>query len=220
MSEHPQSEQTPLQPDQMRPRNHRVVAVTGAASNAGKTTAVETLIALLQKRGHRVTALKVTRTHEGNCPRRHPTCTTCEDLTGPFELITDPGRIQTPGKDTGRYVAAGADQVLWLLSQAKDMAAGLAHTFKHVPPDHVLIGEGNSFREHVSADVTIMSLGKTVRLKPSAEAVLHHTDAWACHPEGAKKALEWLKKTQNDRFLAFSTIDWSPIKDLLIAADL
>lgn len=204
-----------LNPHDFVPDLRAVIAITGAASRAGKTTAMEALIPILRHRGHRVTALKVTRTHIGDCPRMHPTCTTCNDLAAPFQLITDEKRIQMPGKDTGRYSAAGAEQVLWLQAQPADLTAGLRHALSHVHAGHVLLGEGNSFREHAWADLTLMALGKNIQLKKSAQRIVDKTTAWACIPDGLKSAKKWLKETKRDKNMAFSTENWQWLDSFL-----
>ncbi|MCA9320385.1 MAG: hypothetical protein KDB53_06610, partial [Planctomycetes bacterium] len=88
-----------------------VLSIAGASSNTGKTTLVEASTRILRQLGHRVCALKVTRTHIGGCPRENDGCGTCDSLVQPFEIIEDRARLDVRGKDTGRYFGAGADQV-------------------------------------------------------------------------------------------------------------
>ena len=209
-----------LNPREYLPALKAVISVTGAASRAGKTTLVEALVPLLLRRGHQVTALKVTRSHTGECPRMHPTCTTCNDLTAPFELVTESERIKVSGKDTGRYHAAGAQQVLWLQAQPADLREGLCHALSHITPGHVLVGEGNSFRENAEADLTLMALGSQIRLKPSANKVVEHTTAWACFPEDLNMAKTWLNESKKDQNKVFSTENWQWLIPLLASIDL
>src|SRR5436853_4617021 len=61
------------------------VTICGAASNAGKTWLCESVLRGLASEGRRTCALKVTRTHLGDCPRGITTCGTCDSVKGVFE---------------------------------------------------------------------------------------------------------------------------------------
>jgi molybdopterin-guanine dinucleotide biosynthesis protein len=154
-----------------------VVSVCGAASNAGKTWLCESVLRGLGAEGRTTLALKVTRTHLGDCPRGIDTCGTCDSLGGDFELVRDRELLDVPRKDTGRYFAAGAGGVLWLLVKPSSVRAGLLAALAEVPPGSVLVAEGNSFRDYASADVTLLALSAAGELKPSARHVLDRVDA-------------------------------------------
>jgi molybdopterin-guanine dinucleotide biosynthesis protein len=153
------------------------VSICGAESNAGKTWLCETVLRGLRADGRHTLALKVTRTHIGVCPRGIETCGTCDSLGGDFELVRDRERLDVAGKDTGRYFAAGADHVLWLLVRPSSIRAGLLAALAEVPPGCVLVAEGNSFRDYASADVTLMALSRSGEFKASARHVLDRVDA-------------------------------------------
>jgi molybdopterin-guanine dinucleotide biosynthesis protein len=154
-----------------------VVSICGAASNAGKTWLCETILRGLRSEERRSCALKVTRTHLGNCPRGIETCGTCDSLAGDFELVLDRERLDVPRKDTGRYYAAGADAVSWLLVKPASMKAGVLAALAEVPAGFVLVAEGNSFRDYATADVTLMASSATGDVKASAGYVLDRIDA-------------------------------------------
>src|SRR6188474_1479706 len=63
------------------------VGICGAASNAGKTWLCETVLRSLRADGWPTLALKVTRTHLGDCPRGISTCGTCDSLAGDYEIV-------------------------------------------------------------------------------------------------------------------------------------
>jgi molybdopterin-guanine dinucleotide biosynthesis protein len=159
------------------PQIAAVVSVCGAASNAGKTWLCEQILRGLCADGRRTLALKVTRTHLGDCPRGVTGCGTCDSLEGAFEIVRDPARLDVRGKDTGRYCEAGADRVLWLLVHPLAVRAALLAVLAEVPGGSVLVAEGNSFRDYASADVSLLALSAGGGLKPSAEHVLDRVDA-------------------------------------------
>lgn len=159
-----------------------VVAVAGATSNAGKTRTVEMLLAALARERIPATALKVTRTHLTSCPRGHDACGTCDSLTGAFEIVRDKVRLAEPGKDTARYLAAGAGDVLWLLARPDAMEAGLAAVAAALRPGVVLVAEGNSFLDWAEVDVALMAVWDRETPKPSAEHVIDRVDAFVLRP--------------------------------------
>lgn len=159
-----------------------VIAVTGASSNAGKTHLAENLIRRLSARGHAVAALKITRTHVGHCPREADACGACDSLDAPFRIITDAARIDVPGKDTGRYVAAGARQVIWLLVEPPHTQEGVREALGRVAGGEVLVAEGNAFLDAARADIAFMALSARHGMKPSAAAILDRIDRFVARP--------------------------------------
>jgi molybdopterin-guanine dinucleotide biosynthesis protein len=154
------------------------VSICGAASNAGKTWLCEEVLRGLRAQGRRTLALKITRTHLGACPRGIDTCGTCDSLAGDWELVRERERLDVPRKDTGRYFAAGADHVLWLLVKPSAIRAGVLAALAEVPPGCILVAEGNSFRDYASADVTLLALSRDGEIKASASHVLDRVDAY------------------------------------------
>lgn len=167
-----------------------VVAVTGAASNAGKTWLCERIIEGLVRAGARPVALKVTRTHEASCPRENDACGVCDGLDALFRVIRDRDSLDVRGKDTGRYLAAGAAEVLWLVVQPGAVRAGLAAVLPAFPPGAILVAEGNSFRDFADPDLTLMALSERSDPKPSALTVLDRVDAFA----GTEAAVALLRR--------------------------
>jgi molybdopterin-guanine dinucleotide biosynthesis protein len=157
------------------------VSICGAASNAGKTWLCESVLRGLRAEGRRTLALKVTRTHHGDCPRGIDTCGTCDSLKGDFEIVRDRSLLDAPRKDTGRYFGAGADRVLWLLVKPSSVQAGVLAALREVPAGFVLVAEGNSFRDYASADVALMALSEDGELKASARHVIDRIDACVRH---------------------------------------
>ena len=165
-----------IEPRAWAPALLATVAVGGSASNAGKTLACERIVGAAVAAGIPVTALKVTRTHVGTCPRENDACGVCDDLLSPWEIVADDATLARPRKDTGRYVRAGADCVLWLLVQPAAVLEGVRAVLARVPPGHLLVAEGNSFADYVTADLTLLVLDDTGALKPSARVLRDRAD--------------------------------------------
>lgn len=184
--------------DRLKPADHAqglrsVIGIAGAASNTGKTWLCERLVSTLRKRDLPVTAIKVTRTHVATCPRENDGCGVCDSLRQPFEIIEDEDRLFRPGKDTGRYRAAGAETVLWLLVQPMHLAEGIASLFSKIPAGSLVVAEGNSFVEAVEADHVAMMLSGD-ELKPSAENLIERVHAFGARKRDQARAHEMLTK--------------------------
>lgn len=163
----------------LRPDLAATVCVTGSSSNAGKTTLCEDLLEELAAKGRPAVAVKVTRTHLDTCPRHNDACGVCDDLDQPFRLIRDLPSLDVAGKDTGRYLAAGAAEVLWLIVDPAHMGAGVRAVLDAVPEGALVVAEGNSFRDHVTGDaITAMAITDTVDMKTSALHVIDRVDVF------------------------------------------
>lgn len=184
----PVREEDRLVPRAISPGTGRVIAIGGTGSNAGKTWLAEATIRAALASGRPVTAIKVTRAHTTNCPREIDACGVCDSLAQPFELINDPSRLMTPGKDTWRYGEAGASGVLWLLVDPAHLLFGLKAAVQAIPPGHLVVAEGNSFIDGVVADASVLVVGRSGRTKDSAKAVWPRIHALACRDETAIQA--------------------------------
>jgi molybdopterin-guanine dinucleotide biosynthesis protein len=149
----------------------RVIGVCGTGSNAGKTTAAEVLIRTAAQRGLRVGALKVTRAHTGECPVGDTSCLVCGSAGTSFRIVDHGPTLARAGKDTGRYVAAGATHVLWLITSPESVRASLQAVLARFPELDVLIAEGNSFCDYVAADALLLVVGEHAP-KPSTQPLL------------------------------------------------
>ena len=90
-----------------------IISVVGDGSNCGKTAFVVALIQILAS-DHEVGALKIaTATDDRLCGRTGLPCH-CLRFDGEHVLHDDIGRIDRNGKDTQRFLAAGARPVWWL----------------------------------------------------------------------------------------------------------
>jgi hypothetical protein len=163
----------------LRPDLRAVVCVAGSSSNAGKTTMCEHILRSLAAAGHPGFALKVTRTHIDACPRQNDGCGVCDDLKSPYRVVTQREELDVRRKDTGRYFAAGAAGVLWLIVDPFRMRDGVLGVLPHIPHGVLLVAEGNSFHDHTQgADLSLMAASDRLDIKPSAQHVLTRIDAF------------------------------------------
>jgi molybdopterin-guanine dinucleotide biosynthesis protein len=144
------------------------IAIGGFSSNTGKTTLLCELLRTLPG----WEAIKCTRGHFRSCGKDPEACCVSH-LLGDEPLIRS-GRQETyaPGKDTGRYWDAGAENVHWLIATDSQVERGIQLALERVNAPGVLI-EGNSFLKFVDVDFAIMvARADGGKLKPSARRAL------------------------------------------------
>ncbi|MAG56607.1 MAG: hypothetical protein CMJ83_09985, partial [Planctomycetes bacterium] len=73
----------------------------------------------------------------------------CEDLSTPWRIVQDFESLNQPTKDTGRYLAAGAREVRWLIVNPDHVDAGVRSVLAGIEGGPIIV-EGNSFLDHVS----------------------------------------------------------------------
>ncbi|HHT9120024.1 MAG TPA: hypothetical protein ACFYD3_05725 [Candidatus Hypogeohydataceae bacterium YC41] len=147
----------------------RVISITSTSSGSGKTTMASFLIRTLKN----LNALKITVQHMGACPKEID-CDGCPTIGNiSFKITTDPFVLSKPGKDTAKYLEAGARTVVWLQTQRKDLETGVRQALKLFPRRGRLIVEGNSFLSIRRVDFALMiATPGTLELKPSARKIL------------------------------------------------
>ena len=132
----------------MRPTT---VAVSGVASNVGKTT----LVCELLKHFPEWEAIKISRGHYRSCGKEPDRCCVGE-LLGERPVILS-GRPDTYslGKDTGRYWDAGARNVHWLICTNSQLHEGTSEVLRRVDSQGVIV-EGTSFIGRIEVDFSIL----------------------------------------------------------------
>src|SRR5215510_15462680 len=128
-----------------------IIGVGGFTSNVGKTS----LLCELLRAFPGWEAIKTTRGHYRSCGKDPATCCVSHLLSD--EPLVRSGRKETfeEGKDTGRYWAAGASNVHWLICTDDQVEEGIKLALERVSADGVFI-EGNSFAQFVPTDSFIM----------------------------------------------------------------
>jgi len=139
-----------------------VIVVSGSGSRCGKTRLAEKLIPLFPD----CTAVKV-----------HPAA----DIEFAIEVETDPPR--DAGKDTARYIAAGAKRAVYLHGPAGDALAALREMMEDEAFTALLV-ESNLAAREIDADIVFFVEGRGVA-KPAAEECRRRADVLV---EGLKGA--------------------------------
>lgn len=128
----------------------KIITVSGAHSGVGKTTIAEYMLSRLKG----WSALKVTVSKDGRCPRKK-SCGVCAEIKEPFHIVTDEGIINQPGKDTARLKAAGARQVIWLKARSEGLREGLLEALLDFNDCQGVIIEGTSVLKFIKPVLNI-----------------------------------------------------------------
>lgn len=149
----------------------KIITVSGAHSGVGKTALIERLLKDLKG----WSALKVTVSHNGSCPKGKP-CGACDGLESKFSIVTDKVSIEEKGKDTQRFKAAGALKVFWLKARPDGLRQGLNEILYRLKNAKGVIIEGTSILKYIRPDLAILVKNKDSVLKPSAVKALKKID--------------------------------------------
>jgi len=128
----------------------KIIVVSGEKSGVGKTYLAQQLLKCLKD----WSALKVTVSKEGNCPRSK-NCGVCAQVKKPFYIIKDKKIIEQAGKDTARLKEAGAKEVIWLKAKPPGLKKGLAKAFAEFSGCQGIIIEGTSVLKYIKPDINI-----------------------------------------------------------------
>src|SRR5258708_4720412 len=157
---------------EMTVRRPRVVAVSGFSSNVGKTTLVCELLRALPG----WEAIKLTRGHYRSCGRDPAGCCVSDLIRDEPVVRSGHEANYEVGKDTGHFWDAGAANVHWVIVKDDQVERGINEALARVEAGGVIV-EGNSFLEHVTADLAIMcARSEGGKIKPSARKALAKSD--------------------------------------------
>ena len=123
----------------INPYPERIILLSGAGQNVGKTTFACELIHYLKALKRQVYTLKVS-------PHFHddsPTNTICSNE----RFILSLEKQRNNGKDTARMKEAGADEVFFLQVKDEFLAEAFNYTMSFMPPKVLLIIESGGLRE-------------------------------------------------------------------------
>ncbi|MDX1661886.1 MAG: hypothetical protein R3326_08855 [Gemmatimonadota bacterium] len=151
-----------------------VVTVSGTASEVGKTTLVCQLLERLPGWG----AVKVTRGHYRSCGRDPETCCVSHLLADEPRVFSEAADVDVEGKDTGRYVAAGAAAVRWVVCRRGQEREGIARALADLDGLPGVIVEGNAVVAACDPALSIMVAPPDApEVKSSAVRILDRVDA-------------------------------------------
>ena len=149
------------------------VSISGFSSESGKTH----ILCELLRRNPGWEAIKITRGHYRSCGKNPEACCVSPMLGEKSLVLSDPGQTRVPGKDTGRYWAAGAGNVHWVIGVDAQIEEGIKNAIERVEGEGVFI-EGGSFLKHVVADYSIMVASPDIKdIKSSAVRLLPKMNA-------------------------------------------
>lgn len=151
------------------------IGIAGAHSKAGKTTLAVTLLKYL------IQQQKIATEEDPVTQRQRDT-----ERWGAIKytktafyssIVDDKTIINQKGKDTKRFLDAGAEDVLWVQSPAEKLKEVLPIAVNRLSHLDGIIIEGNSAIEFLRPDIVIFLLRvSTKKIKPSAQTILTQAD--------------------------------------------
>lgn len=131
-----------------------IIGVGGAHSGAGKTTAACAILQRFPGWG----AIKYTKTSLYSC------------------IIDDISVLSEAGKDTKKFLDAGAEKVLWIQSPFSDLHQVLSVAVAMFPHLQGIVIEGNSAIQVIKPDIVLYAFGDEAKHKDGTEKILEMAD--------------------------------------------
>jgi len=152
----------------------KIVTVSGTCSEVGKTALVCELLVRLPGWA----AVKVTRGHYRSCGRDPDTCCVSHLLSDEPRVFSERVDTAVEGKDTGRYWAAGAADVRWVVVARGQEVAGIARALAELRGRPGVVIEGNRVVEGLQPDLSVLVARPGQReVKVSARRIVGRVDA-------------------------------------------
>lgn len=143
-----------------------IIGIGGTCSNVGKTMTAVLLLQHLSSGTEKWGAIKYTKT--GFCT----------------SLVDDKETLSRKDKDTGRFLEAGAGEVVWVKAPQQELADILPLALKRLSSNDGIIVEGNSAIEFLKPDIVIFIFGNgKERWKPGIEILAGTSDIIICEDE-------------------------------------
>lgn len=150
-----------------------MVSISGFSSEVGKTH----ILCQLLRLNPGWEAIKITRGHYRSCGKNPAACCVSPMLGEKPLVLSDPEQTCVPGKDTGRYWAAGASLVHWVIGVDDQIEEGIKNALEKVEGEGVFI-EGGSFLKYVGMDYSIMVATPEIKdIKSSAVSMITKMNA-------------------------------------------
>lgn len=160
------------------------IVIGGHSRSVGKTSVVAGLIAAL--RDYHWTAVKITQFGHGICSVNGESCGCATEEHG---WSVSEEQDATSGKDTARYLAAGAQRTLWVRTKQGRLAEAVPELRRALAGAANVIIESNSVLRFLRPDLYLTVLDPaTEDFKESAREYLDRADAVLLHarPAGTK----------------------------------
>ena len=162
-----------------------LIGVGGASRGAGKTSLAAHILQTLTGWG----AIKYTF---------HPLYSS---------IVADPAILSKEGKDTKRYLDAGATEVLWVQSPRDDLDDLMSMAISRLSSHEGILIEGNSAIIHSKPDVVLFVCGDEMKeYKKSASAILSLADVilyGTFIPPGIPAHVQRFRKDHVNAFLSW-----------------
>lgn len=153
----------------------KTICIAASGSKVGKTTMIVDLIPRLP--GWAVCKLTTCLQHAGGkCPRgKDHSCGICHSYEGTFTLEEREGIIREPDTDTGRYSAAGAAKVMWVLCRPEYLESAVSGALEKLSGYPGILFEGNHVLEVFQPDASVLIRGER-GMKASARAIIDRVE--------------------------------------------
>ena len=163
-----------------------IIGVGGTSSNSGKTTAAVSMLRYLAAaKGQQATESCGADTYNFQssliCPKRGGSGKwgaikyTKTELYA--SLVDDKTVLSREDKDTGRFIEAGAEDVIWVKSPPQDLKDLLPMAVGRLSGLDGLVVEGNSAIEFLKPDIVIFMIGKNTECwKTGIESIVSISD--------------------------------------------
>ena len=154
-----------------------IVVVGGHSRSVGKTSVVAGLISALPE--FHWTALKITQYGHGICSADGAACD-CATVDHSWAVSEEHNR--DGDSDTSRFLAAGADKVLWVRTQQGRLAEAMPSLRSKIAGAKNVIIESNSVIRFLRPDLYLLVLDPmTTDFKTSAREFMDRADAIILH---------------------------------------
>jgi molybdopterin-guanine dinucleotide biosynthesis protein len=164
-----------------------VVVVGGHTRNIGKTGVVCGVIAALREM--RWTAVKITQFGHGVCSANGEPC---DCATTEHTIAVSEERNAESGKDTARYLQAGAVRSVWVRTQQGELHEAMPRVRRVIADAGNAVVESNSVLRFLRPDVALFVVdGRVADFKASALRYLDRVDALVAVGVAANVREEW-----------------------------
>lgn len=155
-----------------------ILSVVAPHSCSGKTA----FVAHLARHIHGLGCVKITPAHDP------PQAAELEEIPNEDGFhLADAGEVSEPGRNTARYVDAGAGHVEWLRHRGPGLRAGLEATLARFPAEMpVAVESSSAVRLMIPVSVVLVVRPPIREMKPGTRNILHLvTDVLANAPNRA-----------------------------------
>lgn len=164
-----------------------IVVVGGHTRNIGKTGVAAGVVAAFPELAW--TAIKITQFGHGVCSANGEPCD-CE--TADHTIAISEERNAASGKDSSRYLAAGAERSWWVRTRQGQLAEAMPRVRRLIADAANVVIESNSVLRFLQPDLALfVADGRVADFKPSALRYLDRVDALVLAADAAEGDLHW-----------------------------